>query len=90
VGYTSILKMLQIMTDKGLVVRDESQRAHVYTPRLSEERTQRQLLRHLVDGAFGGSSAKLVLQALAGRRASTQELRDIRTLLDQLDQGETT
>ncbi len=87
-GYTTVLKLLQIMTDKGLVVRDESQRAHVYGPRLSKQRTQRQLLGDLVDRAFGGSSAKLVLQALSGRRATTEELRDIRALLDELEEGE--
>lgn len=87
-GYTTVLKLLQIMTDKGLVVRDESQRAHVYAARQSEQRTQRQLLGDLVDRAFGGSSAKLVLQALAGRRATPGELRDIRALLDQLEEGE--
>jgi len=87
-GYTTVLKLLQIMTDKGLVVRDESERAHVYEARLSEQRTQRQLLGDLVDRAFGGSSAKLVLQALAGRRATPRELRDIRALLDQLEEGE--
>src|SRR5262245_47994798 len=86
-GYTTVLKMLQIMTDKGLVVRDESQRAHVYVPRLSEQRTQRQLLGDLVDRAFGGSSAKLVLNALSDRPASTEELRRIRALLDQLEKG---
>lgn len=86
-GYTTVLKLLQIMTDKGLVVRDESQRAHVYTSRLGEQRTQRQLLVDLVDRAFGGSPAKLVLQALSGRRATNQELRDIRALLDQLEEG---
>jgi predicted transcriptional regulator len=86
-GYTTVLKLLQIMTDKGLVVRDESQRAHVYGTKLSEQRTQRQLLGDLVDRAFGGSSAKLVLQALSGRRATVEELRDIRALLDQLEEG---
>ena len=70
-GYTTVLKMLQIMIDKGLVVRDETERAHVYGPRLTEQRTQRQLLGDLVDRAFGGSWAKLVLQALSGRRASS-------------------
>ena len=87
-GYTTVLKLLQIMTDKGLVVRDESQRAHVYEPRLSEQRTQRQLLGDLMDRAFGGSSAKLVMQALSGRKATTEELHDIRRLLDQLEGGE--
>ena len=85
-GYTTVLKLLQIMTDKGLVVRDETERAHVYGPRLSEQRTQRQLLGDLVDRAFAGSSAKLVLQALSGRRATAQELRDIRALLDELEE----
>ena len=87
-GYTTVLKLLQIMTEKGLVVRDESQRAHVYASRLGEQRTQRQLLGDLVDRAFGGSPAKLVLQALSGRRATNQELRDIRAMLDQLEEGE--
>jgi len=86
-GYTTVLKMLQIMIDKGLVVRDETERAHVYGPRLTEQRTQRQLLGDLVDRAFGGSSAKLVLQALSGRRASSKELQDIRALLDELEEG---
>jgi len=87
-GYTTVLKLLQIMTEKGLVVRDESQRAHVYATRLSERRTQRQLLGDLVDRAFGGSSAKLVLHALSDRPASSQELRNIRALLDQLEKGD--
>src|SRR6185436_11586221 len=87
-GYTTVLKLLQIMTEKGLVVRDESQRAHVYATRLSERRTQRQLLGDLVDRAFGGSSAKLVLHALSERAASTEELRDIRALLDQIEKGD--
>jgi len=86
-GYTTVLKLLQIMTDKGLVVRDESQRAHVYASRLGEHRTQRQIVGDLVDRAFGGSPAKLVLQALSGRRATHQELRDIRALLDQIEEG---
>lgn len=84
-GYTTVLKMLQIMTDKGLVVRDESERAHVYTARHSEQRTQRQLLADLMDRAFGGSPAKLVMQALSGRKASSEDLNAIRELLDQLE-----
>lgn len=84
-GYTTILKLMQIMTDKGLVVRDESQRAHVYESRYSEQRTQRQLLADLVDRAFGGSPAKLVMQALSGRKASSEELGALRDLLDRLE-----
>lgn len=84
-GYTTILKLLQIMTDKGLVVRDESQRAHVYASRESEQRTQRQLLGDLIDRAFGGSPAKLVMQALSATKASSEELTAIRQLLEQIE-----
>jgi predicted transcriptional regulator len=84
-GYTTILKLLQIMTEKGLVVRDESERAHVYESAYSEQRTQRQLLTDLVDRAFDGSAAKLVVQALSGRKASAAELDEIRRLLDQME-----
>ena len=87
-GYTTVLKLLQIMTEKGLVVRDESQRAHIYEARYSEQRTQRQLLGDLLDRAFGGSPAKLVMQALSGRKTSAEELSAIRELLDRLE-GET-
>src|SRR6266852_1055043 len=69
-GYTTVLKLLQIMADKGLVNRDERARAHVYAARAPETQTQRALVRDLVDRAFGGSAAKLVVQALSGRRAS--------------------
>src|SRR6476659_6452222 len=81
-AYTTALKMLQIMTGKGLVRRDVSDRTHVYQPKLSEEQTQRQLVRDLLDRAFGGSSSKLVMQALSTRRASAEELGEIRKLLD--------
>jgi predicted transcriptional regulator len=82
VAYTTALKLLQIMTEKGLVERDERDRTHVYRARLSEEQTQRQLVRDLVDRAFGGSATKLVMQALASRRASPDELREIRRAID--------
>jgi BlaI family transcriptional regulator, penicillinase repressor len=81
-AYTTALKLLQIMTDKGLVRRDETERTHVYHPRLSEEQTQRQLVRDLLDRAFGGSAAKLVVQALAARRATPEELVEIRRLIE--------
>lgn len=84
-GYTTVLKLLQIMTEKGLVVRDESQRAHVYSSRLGEQRTQRQLIGDLMDRAFGGSPTKLVLQALSTTKASAEELRAIRRMLDELE-----
>jgi len=81
-AYTTALKLLQIMTDKGLVRRDETDRSHIYHPRLSEDQTQRQLVRDLLDRAFGGSSSKLVMQALATKRASAEELGEIRRLID--------
>ena len=81
-AYTTALKLLQIMTEKGLVERDERDRTHVYRARLSEETTQRQLVRDLLDRAFGGSAGKLVMQALATKRASAEELRDIRRAID--------
>src|SRR5581483_7786791 len=84
-GYTTVLKLLQIMTDKGLVVRDQSQRAHIYEARYSEQKTQRQLLTDLADRAFGGSSDKLVMQALSGRKATPEELDEIRDLLKRLE-----
>ena len=81
-AYTTALKLLQIMTEKGLVRRDDTDRSHVYSPRLSEEQTQRQLVRDLLDRAFGGSSSKLVLQALNARRATAEELGEIRKLIE--------
>jgi BlaI family transcriptional regulator, penicillinase repressor len=81
-AYTTALKLLQIMTEKGLVRRDETDRTHVYQARLSEEQTQRQLVRDLLDRAFGGSSSKLVLQALNARRTSPEELAEIRKLIE--------
>jgi predicted transcriptional regulator len=80
--YTTALKLLQIMTEKGLVERDERDRTHIYRARLSEETTQRQLVRDLLDRAFGGSAGKLVMQALAAKRASADELSDIRKAID--------
>lgn len=84
-GYTTVLKLLQIMTEKGHVVRDETERAHVYEARYSEQKTQRQLLSDLADRAFGGSAAKLVMQALSGRKATAEELGVIREFLDRLE-----
>jgi predicted transcriptional regulator len=86
-GYTTILKMLQIMTDKGLVERDDSQRPQVYRARLPQEQTQRQLLDDLLDKAFGGSAKDLVMQALASKEASEEELAQVERLLDKLEGG---
>ena len=84
-GYTTVLKLLQIMTRKGLVLRDDTERAHVYRARLSQERTQNQLIADLTDRAFSGSAASLVMQALSSRKASSEELAEIRRLLNELE-----
>jgi predicted transcriptional regulator len=85
VGYTTVLKLLQIMTAKGLVRRTEAGRQHVYQPTLSEEQTQRQVVEHVLDRVFGGATHKLVLQALSARRAAPEELAEIRRLLHNLE-----
>ncbi|MEW6751023.1 MAG: BlaI/MecI/CopY family transcriptional regulator [Candidatus Latescibacterota bacterium] len=87
IGYTTVLKFLQIMHGKGLVIRDESERTHVYYPRAGRQQTQRQLVGDLVERAFGGSALTLVQQALSSRRASQEELAEIRRLLDQMEGG---
>ena|SRR5215831_13537191 len=84
-GYTTALKMLQIMTEKGLVVRDERQRPQTYRARYPREHMQSQLLHDLVQRVFGGSVKALVLQALAGRRSSPEELEEIERLLDRME-----
>lgn len=82
-GYTTVLKILQIMHEKCLVVRDESNRAHVYSPANSEIQTQSSLLKDLIVKAFGGSTSKLVMRAI-DESTSKQEIDDIRELLDRL------
>lgn len=84
-GYTTVLKLLQIMTDKGIVKRDESRRAHRYSPRLPRERTEQQIVGDLVDRAFGGSASRLVMQALSSRPATPEELDRIRQLIDEIE-----
>jgi len=81
-AYTTVLKLLQIMTEKGLVARDEENRTHVYEAAFSEAHTQKQLVTDLLDRVFDGSAAKLVLQALSAGKATPAELAEIRKLLD--------
>jgi predicted transcriptional regulator len=80
-AYTTTLKLLQLMTEKGVAVREESGRIHLYRAAVAQEETQRHLIRDLVDRAFGGSPTQLVMQALAAKPASQEELREIRRLL---------
>jgi BlaI family transcriptional regulator, penicillinase repressor len=86
-GYTTVLKLLQIMTEKGLVRRDVTERRHVYRVRFSEAQTQQRLLGDLLERAFAGSTSKLVMQALCNRRTSPGELAAIRKLLDEWEEG---
>ena len=86
-GYTTVLKLLQIMTGKGLVDRDENCRPQIYRARQSREQTQRQLLRDLLDRAFGGSVRTMVLQALATKKSSAEELEAIEKFLDRFEGG---
>ena len=81
-GYTTTLKLMQIMADTGLVKRNEEARTHVYSAIAGEAQTQHQLLKDLADRAFGGSAAALVLRALSAEDTSESELREIRRLID--------
>jgi BlaI family transcriptional regulator, penicillinase repressor len=84
VGYTTTLKLMQIMHEKGLVKRDESMRTHVYQPAVNKEKTQKHLLGKMIDSLFGGSSTQMVLQALGEHKANPEELAQIQALLDNL------
>lgn len=86
-AYTTVLKLLQIMTEKGLVERDERQRTHVYEAAFSQDQTEKQLVTDLLDRVFDGSAAKLVLQALEAGTASPEEIDEIRTLLAKHQKG---
>ena len=86
-AYTTVLRFLQIMTGKRLVVRNEGERGHVYAPAIPAERTKKQMVRDLMDRAFGGSAHELVLQALGTGKISAAEVREIRKLLNELDRS---
>jgi len=86
-GYTTVLKMLQIMTDKGLVDRDETVRPQIYRPRASQEQTQRALLHDLIQRAYGGSVKSLVLHALGTPKSTAKDLEAIEKLLDRFEGG---
>jgi predicted transcriptional regulator len=87
-GYTTVLKLLQIMTQKGLVKRDESARSHVYRAAVTADRTQKRLVGELLDKAFDGSASELVMRALSIKPASREELAKIRALLDEAEREE--
>jgi len=84
VGYTTTLKLMQIMHEKGLVKRDDSIKTHIYQAAVTKERTQKHLLGKMINTLFGGSSTELVLQALGNHKASPEELEEIQQLLNNL------
>lgn len=86
IGYTTVLKLLQIMTAKGSVTRNEDSRAHVYEARQPAESTKRQLVGDLLQRAFAGSASDLMLHALNGKKASRQEIEQIRRMLDEYEE----
>ena len=87
-SYTSVLKLMQIMHEKGLVRRDERERSHVYSPAVRQGDTQRSLVRDLLDRAFDGSAARLVIGALSANPASADEIAEIRRFLDDAERGD--
>jgi BlaI family penicillinase repressor len=87
-GYTTTLKLLQIMLDKGLVKRDDSLHAHVYRAAVTRSKTQRKIIKQVMDQVFAGSAQQLVLQALSSQKSTPEELSEIRRLLDQLEKGQ--
>ena len=84
-GYTTVLKLLQIMAAKGMVTRDEEARAHVYEARQPAENTKKQLVGDLMQRAFAGSASELMMHALSGAKASAQEIEEIRRMLDEYE-----
>jgi BlaI family transcriptional regulator, penicillinase repressor len=85
IGYTSVLKFMQIMTAKGTVRRDEQQRAHVYEAVQPAEKTKRQLAADVLQRVFDGSASELMMHALAGRKTSKEEVEELRRLLDEYE-----
>lgn len=86
-GQTTVLKLMQIMVEKGLLTKDAGVRPQVFSAAVARKQTQRAMLGHLLDGAFSGSAGNLVLQALSMRESSAQELAEIRRMLDELEGG---
>jgi predicted transcriptional regulator len=86
-GYTTVLKQMQVMVEKGLLARSERYRSHVYEARLPKEQTQRQLAKNLLQRAFDGSAKSLVLGALSSQKVSSAELAEIRRMIDEFEKG---
>jgi BlaI family penicillinase repressor len=83
-GYTTTLKLMQIMNEKGLVKRDDSVKTHIYQPAVSKEKTQKHMLGKMINSLFGGSATELVIQALGNHKATSDELEEIQKLLTEM------
>ena len=88
IGYTTALKLMQIMHEKGLLTREREGKTHIYQPAVSQEKIQKQLLNKLVDTAFQGSAMKLIMQALGNEKTSTDELTQIKSFIEKLEGGQ--
>jgi predicted transcriptional regulator len=86
-GYTTTLKLMQIMVEKGSLVREDNGRRHIYRPALSEEKTQKQLVQNLLDRVFAGSAEKLVMRALSAKKVPPKELKRIREMIDEMEEA---
>jgi BlaI family transcriptional regulator, penicillinase repressor len=86
-GYTTTLKLMQIMHEKGLVKRDERAKSHVYTANISQDKTQKHLVKRMIDNVFNGSASQLVMQALGNHKASDEELKEIKRYLEAIEKG---
>ncbi len=86
VGYTTVLKLMQIMTEKDLLVRDESNRSHIYRPKQKAETTQQSIIRGVIDRVFSGSTEQLVMQALSTKKATPEQIAQIREMLDKIEE----
>jgi BlaI family transcriptional regulator, penicillinase repressor len=86
-GYTTTLKLMQIMHEKGLVKRDERAKSHVYTANISQDKTQKHLVKRMIDNVFNGSASQLVMQALGNHKASDEELKEIKKYLETIEKG---
>ncbi|MCE5187523.1 MAG: BlaI/MecI/CopY family transcriptional regulator [Planctomycetaceae bacterium] len=84
-GYTTTLKLMQIMTEKGLLMRDDSQFKHIYRPACTEEKTEKQIVSHMLNRVFAGSAEKLVMRALSAKHVTAEELKNIRKLIEEME-----
>ncbi|HEX2963388.1 MAG TPA: BlaI/MecI/CopY family transcriptional regulator [Ignavibacteriales bacterium] len=87
-GYTTTLKLMQIMAEKGILMRDTEGKSHIYSPAFEEKETQKVLLNKFLDAAFGGSAMKLAMQLLGNRKTTSKELEQIKELINKIERGE--